>query len=86
MSTLLTPEEIKKAVKRWTDKDWAIHTISLNRGHWEDIAPILACAQLAKVIGEIEKFGSPLGITFGAHMAEWLEAVKKEIKIQLVAR
>lgn len=46
---LLTEEEIEEVIGRWVDQDYSTRSISLNRGHWERIAPIIAQAQLDKV-------------------------------------
>ena len=38
----LSDDEILKVVDEWVNEDWAVRYIRLNRGHWEDIAPIIA--------------------------------------------
>jgi len=53
---ILTPERINQEVGQWVQEDWAVRYIRLNRGHWEDIAPIIAKAQAketCKEIGEV---------------------------------
>ncbi len=47
---LLTQEEGEKAVYEWVDKDFSVRFITIERGHWEDIVPVLAQAALAKFI------------------------------------
>ena len=47
---LLTKAEISTVVQAWVDEDWESRTISLNRGHWEDIAPVIAQEQLRNVV------------------------------------
>lgn len=56
---LLTGEEIQKVVRNWMSGDFSVRVISLNRGHWEDIAPIIAeaqatltCEETLKEVGE----------------------------------
>jgi len=50
---ILTPERINQEVDQWIQEDWAVRYIRLNRGHWEDIAPIIAEAQAKETCKEI---------------------------------
>ncbi len=55
MDRLLTDEEIQVAVAIWVAEDSSTRSVSLNRGHWEDIAPVIAQAQrqlTLKAVGE----------------------------------
>ena len=52
---LLTKTEIAAVVKAWVDEDWESRTIRLNRGHWEDIAPVIAQAQIRNVVEWMEE-------------------------------
>lgn len=47
---LLTQEEGEAAIQKWKNEDWALREIRLGRGHWEDIVPVLAEAQVDKFI------------------------------------
>ena len=47
---LLTDEEMEIAVNIWRNEDWATRYISLNHGHYEDILPVIAKAQLDKAL------------------------------------
>ena len=46
----LTDEEIDEAVNDWVNGDWSVRSIQLDRGHWEYVAPVIAKAQLKKVV------------------------------------
>ena len=61
---LLTETETFAAVQAFVDvdEDWATRTIRLNRGRWEDIAPIIAQAQDAKTLRAVgERLRAELG-------------------------
>ena len=45
----LTVEEIDKAVHDWEEVDWSVRSVQLGRGHWEEIAPVIAKAAQAKL-------------------------------------
>jgi len=42
---ILSEEEMVIAVNKWKNEDWATRYISLSRGHYEDILPVVAKAQ-----------------------------------------
>ena len=44
--TVIDDEELEIAVNEWVNEDWAVRYIRLNRGHYGDILPIIAKAQL----------------------------------------
>jgi len=48
--SLLTDEEIKEAEEKWIAGALPEQMISLGRGHYEDITPIIAQAQLQKIL------------------------------------
>ena len=50
MMILLTDEEIGKAVSDWVDVASSARSVGLGRGHWEDIAPVIALAQAKKMV------------------------------------
>ena len=56
MDRLLTDQEIQKVVDAWVKEDWSVRHIALNRGHWEDIPPIVAKAQDAKTLRAMGKW------------------------------
>ena len=47
-SRWLTKEETEIAVNKWKNEDWATRYIRLNRGHYEEVLPLIAKAQDAK--------------------------------------
>lgn len=57
MKWLLTEDEINQAVKAWVDEDYSVRSIRLDRGHWEDVASVIAQAQLRKVYQRLEASG-----------------------------
>ena len=69
---LLTQTEGEKAVVDWVKQDWATREISLNRGHWEEIVPILVQAQLRKVVERLQGDGC-----FNVHYEDWQELLKE---------
>mgnify|MGYP001563094513 CR=1 FL=1 len=50
---LLTDEEGEKAVGKWIAQDFSVRCISLGRGNWEQLVPVIARAQLLKVAEKI---------------------------------
>ena len=42
---ILSQEEMVIAVNKWKNEDWETRYISLSRGHYEDILPVVAKAQ-----------------------------------------
>ena len=57
---LLTGEEMEIAVNKWRNEDWATRYVRLNRGHYEDILPVIAQAQLDKIIRAIDECEYPM--------------------------
>ena len=53
---LLTDEEMEIAVNKWKNEDWATRHIRLDRGHYEDVLPLIAKAQLKKALQEVEDY------------------------------
>ncbi len=58
---LLTQVEGENAVEEWVAKDRAVRSISLNRGYWDGIVPVLSEAALKKFIrlGGVIKVKNP---------------------------
>ena len=42
----ISDDQIQEAVRKWIDEDYSTRSISLDRGHWEYIAPVIADAQM----------------------------------------
>lgn len=42
---LLNEEEMEKLIMEWAHENWSTRIISLNRGHYEDVLPIIRDAQ-----------------------------------------
>ena len=52
---LLTEEEAKGAVDKWLAEDFSSRVISLSRGNWEQIVPVIARAQAKKLVGWLDR-------------------------------
>ncbi len=47
---MLTQEEAAQVVAAYINKDFAVRSISVNRGHWEQLVPVLSLAQARKLV------------------------------------
>ena len=64
----LSDDEIEIVVNQWVNEDWATRYIRLNRGHWEDIAPIVARRAEAEIIRQMVKLVE--GLIIGGRLGE----------------
>lgn len=52
----LTRDETEIVINKWKNQDWATRHISLNRGHWEDITPLVAHASSQKTLQAVIEY------------------------------
>ena len=50
MNILLTDEEIDKVVSDWVNVAPSARSVSLGRGHWEHIAPVIVKTQSQRIV------------------------------------
>ncbi|KKM93460.1 hypothetical protein LCGC14_1208110 [marine sediment metagenome] len=63
---ILDDEKLEAVVDEWCHEDWATRYTSLNRGHYEDILPIVAQAQAKYAMEQV---------------IEWVDAERKTQKL-----
>ena len=77
----LTEEEGIKAVQEWIAADYATRIISVNRGHFEQLIPVIVCAAAQKLLDAMESESFDMGDSMHVPMEYWRK-LRCELELQ----